>query len=570
MPRLLLLRNTRKTDSLRRGIANRFLAVWRRAYAAFALLSLSCAWAGLACAAEPVTSVWIRAAVGTAVSRPEVHSVEVTGDAVVVRSAGLSLMYLGALQSRPPGEQAARQFEFRIPRIAPTGPPRQLRAGVVGVFVNGLPMYRLDEPESGAPVAELVANLIGDATRHSPILGYTLDGSPVYGPWGQAGDGRLRRMRSSYHARRYVAGSGDLDEFNGRIAITPEYPSGVYAHFLSTGDTGALAYPYLVGDPAAAGGGISTVKLMAHSRGELEFALEDANGERVRQLEIVHERPMHLMIVSEDLAEFEHVHPALTERGTWSVPYTFRHRGRYRLYLDMAQRVERFVVDAAAAGETRPTETLQETPWSGEREGLRVTVTPRGALETGRDVEMQVALSGAADIEPYLGAWGHFVLIDERHRSFVHAHPSGGPGLMEITSNFSEPGLYRLWAQFQRGGKVVVIPFTLRVARGPEPVSRAIPSDAIRVRLSAGGFDPARIDVRAGERLKLAFIRDTAPNCAQKVVFPKLGIEGRLDPGGIFVVELPAPERGEEIRFTCGMGMYKGTLVAVGVAPTAE
>ncbi len=77
-------------------------------------------------------------------------------------------------------------------------------------------------------------------------------------------------------------------------------------------------------------------------------------------------------------------------------------------------------------------------------------------------------------------------------------------------------------------------------------------------------------DFVAGERLKLAFLRDTAPNCAQKVVFPKLGIEGRLDPGGIFVVELPAPERGEEIRFTCGMGMYKGTLVAVGVAPTAE
>ncbi len=487
---------------------------------------------------------------------------------MVVRSAGLSLLYLGALQSRPPGEQALRQFEFRIPRLAPAGPPRQLRAGAIGVFVNGLPMYRLDESAGGAPVAELVANLIGDATRHSPILGYTLDGSPVYGPWGWTGDGGLRRMRSSYRARKYVAGSGDLDEFNGRVTVTPEYPSGVYAHFLTTSDTGALAYPYLVGDPAAPviSGGINAVRLLAHSRGELEFALEDASGARVRQLEIVHERPMHLMIVSEDLAEFDHVHPELTERGTWSVAYTFRHRGRYRLYLDLAQRIERFVVDAAAAGETRPPVTLRQTPWSGERDGLLLTVTPRGALETGRDVEMQVALSGAAaaDIEPYLGAWGHVVLIDERHRSFVHAHPSGGPGLMEITANFSEPGLYKLWAQFQSGGKVVVIPFTLRVARGPEPVGQAIPSDAIRVRVGAGGFDPARIEVRAGERLKIAFTRDTAPNCAQKVVFPKLGIEGRLGPGETFVVKLPAAVGGEEMRFTCGMGMHQRTVVVPG------
>jgi hypothetical protein len=37
----------------------------------------------------------------------------------------------------------------------------------------------------------------------------------------------------------YVAGSGDLDECNGRVGVTPEFPNGIY-HYYAT-DT----YPFL-------------------------------------------------------------------------------------------------------------------------------------------------------------------------------------------------------------------------------------------------------------------------------------------------------------------------------------
>jgi len=36
----------------------------------------------------------------------------------------------------------------------------------------------------------------------------------------------------------YVEGSGDLDECNGRVGVTPEFPEGIY-HYFAT-DT----YPY--------------------------------------------------------------------------------------------------------------------------------------------------------------------------------------------------------------------------------------------------------------------------------------------------------------------------------------
>ncbi|SRR5579883_936855 len=125
-----------------------------------------------------------------------------------------------------------------------------------------------------------------DSTHHSPIIGYAFDGYPIYGAYGFAntnGTGGIRRMRSSYAMRNitnrttlpngtslaanqygpaisaqyplgyyiedfeYTVGSGDLDEHNGRFCITPEYPHGIYAYFVTIDSTGTAGYPYTVG-----------------------------------------------------------------------------------------------------------------------------------------------------------------------------------------------------------------------------------------------------------------------------------------------------------------------------------
>jgi hypothetical protein len=45
----------------------------------------------------------------------------------------------------------------------------------------------------------------------------------------------------------YVRGLGDLDEHNGRFAVTPEYPNGTYAYYVTINDDGSSAYPYTLG-----------------------------------------------------------------------------------------------------------------------------------------------------------------------------------------------------------------------------------------------------------------------------------------------------------------------------------
>lgn len=125
-----------------------------------------------------------------------------------------------------------------------------------------------------------------DDQTHSPIIGYAWDGFPIYGAYGYSntdGTGGIRRMESSFTTRNiadrttlpdgsalsaneygpaisaqyplgafledyeYVSGLGDLDASNGRYCITPEYPSGTYAYFVTLDENLDPAYPYTPG-----------------------------------------------------------------------------------------------------------------------------------------------------------------------------------------------------------------------------------------------------------------------------------------------------------------------------------
>ncbi|MBF5045307.1 cupredoxin domain-containing protein [Aggregicoccus sp. 17bor-14] len=92
------------------------------------------------------------------------------------------------------------------------------------------------------------------------------------------------------------------------------------------------------------------------------------------------------------------------------------------------------------------------------------------------------------------------------------------------------------------------------------PAAAPLPDGAVRVEVGAEGYSPARIPVKAGQSVKLAFHRKDAENCGDKVVFPALKLERDLPVGQTVLVEVLAPKSGE-LAFTCGMEMFKGALV---------
>lgn len=112
---------------------------------------------------------------------------------------------------------------------------------------------------------------------HSPLLGFAFDGYPVYGPFGYADptdpQSQIVRMTSSYRTRtypgglrtggpavsatfplgyyvedfEYAAGLGTLDQYNGRVCKTPEFPAGVFAYFMTVDNNDGAVYPFIVG-----------------------------------------------------------------------------------------------------------------------------------------------------------------------------------------------------------------------------------------------------------------------------------------------------------------------------------
>jgi hypothetical protein len=108
---------------------------------------------------------------------------------------------------------------------------------------------------------------------HSPIIGFAYDGNPIYGPFGHSdpldSQSSIERMTSSYSIRldrqngpaaidyelgsfvndyRYNHKSGSLDENNGRFCITPDFPEGTYAYFLTIDSNQVPQFPYVLGD----------------------------------------------------------------------------------------------------------------------------------------------------------------------------------------------------------------------------------------------------------------------------------------------------------------------------------
>ena len=123
------------------------------------------------------------------------------------------------------------------------------------------------------------------STAHSPIVGFAFDGFPIYGPFGYTdpmnNTSAIKRISSGYTLRNitvrtilpdgsvastpgpdvdgtfplgtysedyeHTGTNGDLDEYNGRLCITPDYPGGTYAYFVTTDINGDPAFPYFIG-----------------------------------------------------------------------------------------------------------------------------------------------------------------------------------------------------------------------------------------------------------------------------------------------------------------------------------
>lgn len=206
------------------------------------------------------------------------------------------------------------------------------------------------------------------------------------------------------------------------------------------------------------------------------------NNARVREFDVQHERPMHLIVVREDLGVFSHEHPELAANGDFRLRYTFPQSGEYTLFVDVAPKGaggQVIPVRIKVGGKKSERFAIASEKLTGETSSGSIRVSfSQTEFTAGKTLRLAClvrdAKTGALvnDLQPYLGALGHLILVNEDGETFVHSHPdeldpnAGKDGRLAFLARFPKPGRYRGWVQIQRGGVVETGPFIVAATSG--------------------------------------------------------------------------------------------------------
>ncbi|QDY75626.1 hypothetical protein [Streptomyces qinzhouensis] len=204
------------------------------------------------------------------------------------------------------------------------------------------------------------------------------------------------------------------------------------------------------------------------------FRVTGPDGRPVTEFTPEHEKKLHFIAVRRDTHGFQHVHPVMDRKGTWSVELSLE-PGDWRFFADIHpvghHGTITLGIDASVAGQYDP------RPLPGDTRTARVgeyTVTLDGELvpTEASDLTLTVSRNGrpVTDLQPYLGAYGHLVALRVGDLGYLHVHPEGepgdgttepGPGITFMAAAPSG-GTYRLYLDFQHDEVVRTAEFTVR------------------------------------------------------------------------------------------------------------
>jgi hypothetical protein len=214
----------------------------------------------------------------------------------------------------------------------------------------------------------------------------------------------------------------------------------------------------------------------------LVIAIRDTKTKaNVKDFDVAHEKIFHLIMVSKDLGWFVHEHPEQQPDGTFTISQTFPAGGEYRIFADVAPKGagSQVLATTLKVSGAKPTwnSVLTPTSLTATVDGITANLTANDkTLPIGRTTPLGFRLTDAngkpvTDLETYLGAYGHLMIIHQDGQTFVHSHPQedaagialSKSGTVVFDARFPKAGIYKAWGQFQRGGKVVTIPFVINV-----------------------------------------------------------------------------------------------------------
>ncbi|MEK6589594.1 MAG: hypothetical protein AABZ11_02850 [Nitrospinota bacterium] len=238
--------------------------------------------------------------------------------------------------------------------------------------------------------------------------------------------------------------------------------------------------------------------IKAQEPATIVFYIKDSEGNPLQDIAIMHERILHVVIVSEDFSIFGHIHPEdfgpltaeMKKKGRFAVDYTFSKAGRYLIAADFGVKDLHFSKKFTINVSGEPGMNPLKKDFSREKDYSDYTVTLTSKPEritAGKDSTLiySIKKNGKAvtDLEPYLGEAMHLAIITADFNQFIHAHgdkpdaskgsdPMGhihgmphdkyGPEI-EARVVFPVNGNYKIFSEIRHQGKVILLDFMVTV-----------------------------------------------------------------------------------------------------------
>ncbi|AZB43129.1 hypothetical protein CEF21_12890 [Bacillus sp. FJAT-42376] len=196
----------------------------------------------------------------------------------------------------------------------------------------------------------------------------------------------------------------------------------------------------------------------------IQIRLKDQEGKPYDHLEISHEKLMHVIVVSEDLEQYRHIHPSKTGDGVYEAKQSLPD-GSYKAFVDVkpkdsSYKVKPIPLKIGSSAEKKHDHLKPDERFVKKSSKFSAVMSPE-KLSVHEPVTLAFSFDHG-EPEPYLGAAGHVVILDEMGENYVHVHPKSQKET-KFETEFDEPGIYKIWAEFKFEGKVHVFPYTVEV-----------------------------------------------------------------------------------------------------------
>jgi hypothetical protein len=262
----------------------------------------------------------------------------------------------------------------------------------------------------------------------------------------------------------------------GAAATGPE--SVPHTHVGMAGMVGMTGATVPVGGVSASAGGYTfapeSTALSAGATGTFRFHITGPDGKPVTRFAIVNDKPLHLIVVRDDLTGFQHLHPTMAPDGTWSIALTLPGPGTYRAYADFSALDAKNTpvaavlgVDLAVPGAGAPSAVPPPPSTVDTVDGL--TVSYLGQLQPGVAEPLLFTVTAAGrpvTFQPYLGVFGHLVVLRPSDLGYLHVHPEPtlADGAIKFWLAVPGTGSFRMFLNFQVDGVVHTASFTVGVS----------------------------------------------------------------------------------------------------------